>query len=394
MHKILIAHSLYPPHVIGGAEISTQILAQTLSSHYEVEVLTVGEHSQRELRLDHVNGIHVVRLPYNNRYWIGDANRSVSVPSKIMWRLQDVFNVRQYQHIKQYLAKTKPELIHTQNLPGLSLAIWRAAYEMGIPVVHTLRDFSLIDPINLSAYSKMYRTISKRFSRTISSVIGISNHILGSHTSLGFFEDSNKHVVHNIVETALSVTELYKQKVVNGDRPLKIGYFGQLTEVKGVHYLIDAIKSLDPNIAGQLCIFGDGPLLSTLQHSASSDNRIEFKGKVAKTEIAGQMAAMDLIIVPSTWDEPFGRVVIEAYQVGTPVYASRVGGMSEILLDTEEFAFPAHSAEAITQSIMHYYRLSEREKLQLKEQCHLYSQTFNEAYLLQEHMDIYEKLIR
>ncbi|MEW4430061.1 glycosyltransferase family 4 protein [Paenibacillus pabuli] len=394
MHKILIAHSLYPPHVIGGAEISTQILAQTLSSHYEVEVLTVGEHSQRELRLDHVNGIHVVRLPYNNRYWIGDANRSVSVPSKIMWRLQDVFNVRQYQHIKQYLAKTKPGLIHTQNLPGLSLAIWRAAYEMGIPVVHTLRDFSLIDPINLSAYSKMYRTISKRFSRTISSVIGISNHILGSHTSLGFFEDSSKHVVHNIVETALSVTELYKQKVVNGDRPLKIGYFGQLTEVKGVHYLIDAIKSLDPNIAGQLCIFGDGPLLSTLQHSASSDNRIEFKGKVAKTEIAGQMAAMDLIIVPSTWDEPFGRVVIEAYQVGTPVYASRVGGMSEILLDTEEFAFPAHNAEAITQSIMHYYRLSEREKLQLKEQCHLYSQTFNEAYLLQEHMDIYEKLIR
>lgn len=394
MHKILIAHSLYSPHVIGGAEISTQILAQTMSRHYEVEVLTVGKHRQREVRLDHVNGIDVVRLPYNNRYWIGDVDRSVSVPSKIMWRLQDVFNVRQYQHIKQYLAKTRPELVHTQNLPGLSLAIWRAAHEMRIPVVHTLRDFSLIDPINLSLYSKMYRTISRRFSRTISSVIGISNHILGSHTSLGFFADSNKYVIHNIVESAESVTDLYKEKEVNVNRPLKIGYFGQLTEVKGVHYLIDAIKSLDRNIAGQLFIFGEGPLLSNLQQSAASDDRIEFKGKVAKSEIAGQMAAMDVIIVPSTWDEPFGRVVIEAYQVGTPVYASRVGGMSEILLDTEEFAFPAHSTEAIARSIQHYYRLSEPEKLQLKDRCHLHSQTFNEAYLLQEHMDIYEKLIR
>jgi glycosyltransferase involved in cell wall biosynthesis len=391
--KVLIAHSLYPPHIIGGAEISTQILAQTLNRHYDVKVITVGGHEKREVRTDLVNGIEISRLPYNNRYWIGDSDKEVSTVNKVVWRIQDIFNIRQYKYIKQYLTQTRPAVIHTQNIPGLSLAIWKAAHELHIPVVHTLRDFSLIDPIKISAYSRLYRQISRRYSRMISSVVGISNHILGSHTALGFFERSSKHVIHNIVEENTKVQQLYTQKQVNHNKPLNIGYFGQLTEVKGVQYLIDAVKSLG-HIVGNLYIYGDGPLLHHLKQLAGSDQRIVFKGKLDKSQIAYQMKEMDLTVVPSTWDEPFGRVVIESYQVGTPVYASRVGGMAEILLDTETFSFPAHSSDAIAQAIDQYYHLREQEKVQLKQQCYSHSQTFNESYLLKEHIEIYEKLIR
>lgn len=393
MTKILIAHSLYSPNIIGGAEISTQILAQTLNRYYEVQVMTVGEHNDRIVQSDIVNGINVIRLPYNNRYWLGDGGKRVSVPSKILWRIQDIFNVKQYHHVKEYLIKERPALLHTHNLPGLSLAVWRAAHELNIPIVHTLHDFSLIDPIKVSAYSKVYRIVSRKFSQMAASVIGVSNHILGSHTSLGLFENSSKHVVHNIVDTDAYATELYEKKKVNTNAPFQIGYFGQLTEVKGVHYLIEAIKALDTDVVSKLCIFGDGPMLNSLKQSAAGDNRIEFKGKIPKSEVMKQMAAMDLTIVPSTWDEPFGLVVIESYQVGTPVYASRVGGMSEILLDTDEFSFSPYSSEAITQSILKYYHMSEQEKVELKERCNQYSQSFNEAYLLKKHVDIYDKLI-
>jgi len=394
MAKVLIAHSLYPPNIIGGAEVSTQILAQTLRRRYEVQVVTVGRHNDRKVQLDRVNGIDVFRLPYNNQYWVGDIERQSSVASKIMWRIQDIFNPRQYQHIKEILVHERPDLVHTQNLPGISLAIWRAARELNIPVVHTLRDYSLIEPIGISVYSKIYRVFSRKSSQTISSVIGISSHILGSHTGLGFFEGSSKHVVHNIVENDADAAELYEQKKVNVNGPLHIGYFGQLTEVKGVQYLIEAFKGLGPDIAGQLHIFGEGPLLSSLQLSAASDNRIKFEGKISKTEIARQMAAMDLVIVPSIWGEPFGRVVIESYQVGTPVYASRVGGMVEILLDADDFSFVSQSSEAIKQSILRYFHLSEEQKEKIKERCYDHSQTFNESYLLSNHVDIYDKLIR
>lgn len=393
MAKILIAHSLYPPNIIGGAEISAQILAQTLSQQYEVKVMTVGQHNDSKVRSDCVNGIDVLRLPYNNRYWIGDTGRSSTVTSKIMWRVQDIFNIKQYQHIKEHLVNERPDLVHTHNLPGLSFAVWRAAYELNIPLVHTLHDFSLVDPIKVSVYSRMYRIISRRFSRLAASVIGVSNHILGTHTSFGLFENSSKHVVHNIVDQDEQAIELFTQKKVNTRDPLNIGYFGQLTEVKGVHYLVDAMKMLDSSIVGKLCIYGDGPLLHSLKESAASDHRIEFKGKVSKSDVMKQMAAMDLVIVPSTWDEPFGLVVIESCQVGTPVYASRVGGMAEILLDSEEFSFPPYDSEAIARSIMQYFHMSEAEKKELKERCHQHSQRFNEAYLLQKHNDIYGKLI-
>ncbi|MDN8590295.1 glycosyltransferase family 4 protein [Paenibacillus sp. 11B] len=394
MVKILIAHSLYPPNIIGGAEVSTQILAQTLGRRYEVQVMTVGQHNDKRIRSDRVNGIEVFRLPYNNQYWVGDIGRRLSVASKIMWRVQDIFNVKQYRHIKELLVRERPDLVHTQNLPGISLAVWRAAREQGIPVVHTLRDYSLIEPINISMYSKIYRVFSRKSSQTISSVIGISSHILDSHTGIGFFEDSSKHIIHNIVEMDASSVRLYEQKKVNVNAPLHIGYFGQLTEVKGVQYLIEAFRGLGHDIADRLHIFGEGPSLYSLQQSAAPDKRIEFKGKIDKSEIARQMAAMDLVIVPSIWGEPFGRVVIESYQVGTPVYASHVGGMVEILLDTDEFSFESQSSEAIRHSILHYYHMSAEEKERLKHRCYYHSQTFNESYLLQNHADIYDKLIR
>ncbi|CAI6082057.1 Glycogen synthase [Paenibacillus sp. JJ-100] len=393
MQTILIAHSLYPPHVIGGAEISTQILAQTLEPSYDVKVITVGGHKEGDVQTDTVNGIEISRLPFNNRYWIGDTTRQTSTSDKVLWRIQDIFNARQYRHIKQFLMVQRPALIHTQNIPGLSLAIWKAAFELNIPVVHTLRDFSLIEPIAITAYSKFYRQISKYYSRRVSSVIGISEHVLKKHTDLGFFEHASKHIIHNIVERDDPVQHFDTDKRVRHHQPLHIGYFGQLTEVKGVHYLIEAVKQLDEQIVRKLYIHGDGPLLHSLQELAESDSRIIFVGKIDKKEINSQMKKMDLTIVPSTWDEPFGRVIIESYQAGTPVYASKVGGIPEILLDAETFSFTAHRADAIRESILHYYGLSEAKKNELMLQCCEHSLSFNEDYLLTRHAIIYEKLI-
>ncbi len=51
----------------------------------------------------------------------------------------------------------------------------------------------------------------------------------------------------------------------------------------------------------------------------------------ARPDVVTPLHAADLVVVPSTWDEPFGRTVIEGLATGRPVLASRVGGIPEIL---------------------------------------------------------------
>lgn len=47
--KLVLLHSLYYPDIIGGAEISTQILAETLHDHYNISVITVGSHKSKSV---------------------------------------------------------------------------------------------------------------------------------------------------------------------------------------------------------------------------------------------------------------------------------------------------------------------------------------------------------
>ena len=48
---------------------------------------------------------------------------------------------------------------------------------------------------------------------------------------------------------------------------------------------------------------------------------------------------IDVLIVPSLWNEPFGRVVIESILHSKPVIASNVGGIPELLINNKQFVF-------------------------------------------------------
>ena len=58
--------------------------------------------------------------------------------------------------------------------------------------------------------------------------------------------------------------------------------------------------------------------------------RVEFLGE--RGDVPALMAALDALLVPS-WEEPFGRVVVEAMAAGTPVIATSRGGTAEIVAD-------------------------------------------------------------
>ena len=76
------------------------------------------------------------------------------------------------------------------------------------------------------------------------------------------------------------------------------------------------------------------------------------------------------LIAPSEWEEPFGRIVIEAYQVGTPVIASAIGGLKELVKNgTTGFLFESGNAVQLAQDIKQMGVKSDRELYLMRENC-------------------------
>jgi glycosyltransferase involved in cell wall biosynthesis len=143
-------------------------------------------------------------------------------------------------------------------------------------------------------------------------------------------------VIYNGVDTEVRVSEQERagcrESLGIDDKTFLLCAAGRVSVEKGLHHLIDAISGLPPIV--HLVIVGDGPQRQDLKRQASSlqlKDRVHFVGHTSTPE--RWMAACDIVVVPSTWYEAFGRVVVEAMVQGTPVVASRIGGMAELFED-------------------------------------------------------------
>jgi glycosyltransferase involved in cell wall biosynthesis len=113
-----------------------------------------------------------------------------------------------------------------------------------------------------------------------------------------------------------------------GERP-HIAFAGRLTAAKNLDVAIDAVRALD---SGTFAVIGDGEERTRLQSGAGE--RVRFLGAVPRAEALGFLAAADVAVLPSAW-ENFPHAAVEALALGTPVVATRVGGVPEIVVDGE-----------------------------------------------------------
>jgi glycosyltransferase involved in cell wall biosynthesis len=159
----------------------------------------------------------------------------------------------------------------------------------------------------------------------VQAVVGISQHILETHVRAGYFAGSRHAVIHNAVAGGGSAPV----PVVSGDgERLVVGYLGRLEEEKGVELLIRAWQA-GPRTAHRLLIAGSGaPDYEHHLLALAADSAIEFVGTV---DAGSFLRHVDLLVVPSLWAEPMGRVVVEAYLAGRPVVVSNRGGLPELV---------------------------------------------------------------
>lgn len=116
-------------------------------------------------------------------------------------------------------------------------------------------------------------------------------------------------------------------------REEKVVFIGRLGEEKGVRYLIDAWRQWGEQ-APLLELIGDGPLRLELERSIQGEgNRIRFLGQLSFAETQERLARSRLLVLPSICFEGFPMVIREAFALGVPVAASRLGSMPCLIED-------------------------------------------------------------
>ena len=117
-------------------------------------------------------------------------------------------------------------------------------------------------------------------------------------------------------------------------------FVGRLVERKGVANLVEALARLGPG-GPRLEVIGDGPerpALEALARQLGLGDRATFRGKVPARELQECYARAAVCVLPSVTDargdtEGLGVVLLEAMNWGTPVIASRIGGIPDIVED-------------------------------------------------------------
>lgn len=324
MMKILLVNSIYYPDVLGGAEISVKLLAEDLFKQgNEVAVVCLSNEDKHEV----LNGVEVFRVKNLNLYHITEYMYQNQL-SKLIWHLRNTFFNPNKRSFYKVVDGFSPDIILSQNLLGFGLVPWSYAKKRNLRLAQTIRDYNILRPTKSYLINRLYSINFRLKHRYVNTFIGIS------HYSLNYFLSLEKNNLKNriIIPNKIPIDENEN----NSEKRIKnsVGFVGQITKDKGIYLFMDTVT--DPKIyhnLSEIYIVGDGPELKLIKQSYDSFKKVHFMGKIDHTKMNDIYSKLDFIIVPSLWNEPFGRVIIEAYNKGVYVYASQRGGIPEVIID-------------------------------------------------------------
>ena len=137
--------------------------------------------------------------------------------------------------------------------------------------------------------------------------------------------------------------------------PLRIGFIGRMSTAKGLDVLADAIGMLPETTNATLVIAGDDRFVPS-SDSASVGlalekirTRVTFAGWIDRNEFHSRV---DLVVVPSVWDEPFGLVAAESLARHTPLLVTDAGALPEIVGIEYPWIVPRNDASSIKTRIL------------------------------------------
>jgi len=322
--KALLLTNEYPPYTYGGAGVHVEYLSRELSRLLPVEVRSFGDQHIKDDRLS-VHGTEVdtsaYTCPKGLKGVFGAVQRGLN------------FNTRNID----------ADIVHCHTWYTHMSGIM-AKLNYGIPLVITVHSLEPLRPWKREQLGGGYDFscwVEKTAIEMADAVIAVSD---GTRNDVlkHFNVDPNKvHIIYNGIDPVeykkVDATPALKKYGIDPGIPY-ILFVGRITRQKGIIYLVNAIRHMDPGYQVVLCAGApDTPEIASEMKAAVDAAAAERSGifwideMVDKQTVIQLYSGADVFCCPSIY-EPFGIINLEAMACETPVVASSVGGIPEVVV--------------------------------------------------------------
>ncbi|WP_158237954.1 glycosyltransferase [Emticicia sp. TH156] len=332
--------------------------------------------------------------------------------------LFSVWNIGAAWKLKKVIKRFNPDVLHIHNWHfGSGPIIIRTAKKLGVPVVLTLHNYRLLCPSGSLMYrDKLFtaslqqnfpwEAVKRKVYRNSFQLTFWLAFVVWFHRFLGTWAKVDSYIALSefakelFLSSSLGLNEkqitvkpnfVTKLDITENEKGAFFLFVGRLTEEKGVLVLLKAFE----NLSTPLKIIGDGPLASEVIRYSEKYSNIEYIGIAQAPKVREYMQTAKALIMPSIWHEPFGLVIIEAFSVGTPVIASKMGAMASIIEhEINGLHFEANNPMALREAISKIQeegKFEEFGKNAYQSYLEKYSKETNERQLLNIYNDVVEK---
>lgn len=292
-----------------------------------------------------------------------DIIKEMNALRKVRSFVETVWSYSQYKEILGVLNKEKPDVVHIHNFfPLISPSVYYACSKLSIPVVQTLHNYRLVCPaatfmrdgkicenclngsVLNSIYHRCYKdsfvySIPVAGMLTVNRLIGTWKNKVDRYIALTNFA-KEKYIEGGLPGDKIVVKPNFIEKKIFSEFDINISneyilYVGRISIEKGLHYLLEAWKHIKNRNGIKLFIIGDGPNREQLIEKYKHLPDVVFLGNKPSDEVIAYMKKAKFLVVPSIWFEGFPMTIVEAYSVGTPVLASALGSLQEVVRDNE-----------------------------------------------------------
>ena len=335
-----------------------------------------------------------------------------TVAKKTLW------NRSVYERLRETIRVARPDVMHcTNTFPLISPAAYYAAQREGVAVVQSLRNYRLLCPNSL--FVRKGRVCQKCVGRSFAwpgvwhacyrdsyAASAVVSAMLGLHRLRGTWTRA--------VDRYFALTQFSRQQFIDAGFPADrvavkpnfidpdpgIGtgggryavFVGRLSPEKGIGTLLAAWREMQETI--ELRIVGDGPLAADVRAAAEQDPRIKWWGHVAAERVLEVVGEATALIVPSICFEGFPRTIVEAFAKATPVIASRIGSMIELIDDGDTgFHFEPGDAQQLRDRVVTMFGDRDRARRMRHAARRRYEDHYTASRNYELLMDIYDRAL-
>lgn len=340
--NLCIVNLDFIPFRNSGLAIYGEKLSKGLSKMHEITVIT--SQPLGSMKEEYIDNIRVIRIPLP-RF---DRTKWVSFGYKVGGLIEDINK------------KEKFDLIHfldvhfgyfcNKSFVGTLLQSFnqRLRSDGGIPYHH-----SFLNLVERYVYYSMAKILEKKALNKATKLVSVSNATKKEFVESYDVNPSKIEVIYNGIDTNFfqpkNSDRLREKLGIKSDQKVLL-YVGFTTPRKGVEYLASALKNIDRDF--KLIMVGKwekGYREKFYKQVGKNKNKIIEEGYVNDEDMPYYYSLADIFILPSLL-EGFGYPLVEALSCETPVVATRVGAIPEVVGDCG-FLIPSRDASALANTI-------------------------------------------